>query len=66
MFSDKEREVIAAMCRNDLSQNRAAKDIYVARGTVEYHIKKVREKTGLDCRHFMDAVRLLSMINKER
>lgn len=66
MFTDKEKEVIAAMCRNDLNISRAAKDIYVARGTIDYQLGKVKEKTGLDCRRFMDAVKLLSMINEGR
>ena len=64
-LSDLEKEIIVAFAEYDMKPFRVAENIYVCRATVIYHIKKIKEKTGLDMRKFYDLCELLEIV-KER
>ena len=65
-LSDLDKEIILAFAKCDMRPTRVSKKIYVCRGTVIYHMKKIKEKTGLDIRKFYDLCKLLQMVNERR
>ena len=63
-LSEMDKELIVAFAKHDMRPYRVAKSIYVCKATVTYHIKKIKEKTGLDMRKFYDLCKLLEMVNE--
>ena len=55
-LTDKERNLILAMCRNNLSYTGAAIDLHYHGNTVRYQIKRLEKKTGYDCSTFYGAL----------
>ena len=64
-LSTLEKEIIEAFAEYDMKAFKVSKNIYVSRGTVLYHAKKIKEKTGLDIRKFYDLCKLIEMVNKQ-
>ena len=58
-LTDKERELVIAVCRNDLSIHRAARDLHYHCNTLRYQAIRLAEKTGYDCRTFNGALHLM-------
>lgn len=65
MLTDKEKEVIRAVCRNDLNAAAAARELYYSRTTIVHFIEKIEDKTGFDCRTFLGAIQLLKMVTED-
>lgn len=65
-LSTLEKEIIEAFAEYDMKAFKVSKNIYVSRGTVLYHAKKIKEKTGLDIRKFYDLCLLLDLITNQR
>ncbi len=64
-LSEKELQMVVKFFEKDLNLTEAAKDLYMHRNTLAYHLKKVQDKTGLDIRKFDDAQKLkLAMMLK--
>ena len=59
------KEVIKAMCDCDMIMYRAAQIMYVAPGTVIYHVKQIEEIYGLSPRKYRDLVKLERMAEEE-
>ena len=59
-----DKEIILAFAKYDMKAYRVSKKIYVCRGTVTYHCKKIKEKTNLDPRKFYDLCKLLEIVNE--
>lgn len=59
-----DKEIIKGMADNNMNMNAVAKNLYVHRNTVEYHIEKVKRETGLNARKFYDLAELLARIDK--
>ena len=57
-MTEQEIKIIMALARNRLSTARAANDLNYHRNTIFYHVKKIREKTGLDPLDFFDMMKL--------
>lgn len=57
-------EIIIALADNDLSITKTSIALYVHSGTVRYHLKKVRESTGLNPLKFYDLCKLLPVAKK--
>lgn len=55
------REVVLALAECDMNTSRAAGRIYLSRGCIEYHIRRIRERTGLEPRRFYDLEKLVEM-----
>lgn len=64
-MTDLDKSVIRAMCRNDLNVLATSRELYFHMNTIHYRIKKILNETGLDCRKFYDAIKLLEMIKEE-
>ena len=64
-LSDMDKELIMAFAKYDMRPYRVAKNIYVCKSTVLYHIEKIKETTGLDMRKLYDLCKLLEIINKQ-
>ena len=64
-LSELDKELITAFAKYDMRPYRVSKNTYVCKGTVIYHIKKIKKKTGLDMRRFYDLCKLLEMVNSQ-
>lgn len=60
-----DKQVILAMCRNNLNVLATARELYFCNNTIHYRIKKILKETGLDCRKFYDVIKLLEIIKEE-
>lgn len=60
-----EIEVIKGMCSHNMRIEQVARSMYVHRNTVVYHIKQIREKTGLDATKFYDLIKLDILSDQE-
>ena len=49
-------ETVSVFFRNDLNLTAASKQLFIHRNTLNYRLDKIRKDTGLDLRHFQDAV----------
>ena len=54
-------EIIVGMAENDLNVSETARKMFRHRQTVEYHVLRIADKTGLDPRKFYDMIKLLSL-----
>jgi sugar diacid utilization regulator len=64
-MTDLEKTIILSMCRNNLCVQATARELSYSKNAIPYHIKKILNETGLDCRKFYDAIKLLEMIKEE-
>ena len=65
-LSTLDKEIIFALAECDMRPFRVPQKIYVSKGTVAYHIKKIKEKTGLDAKKFYDLCKLLEIVNTQQ
>lgn len=63
-LTEKEKEIILAFADSGMKCLEASRRIYVSRDTVSYHLKKAKEKTGLNPFNFYDLVGLIGKIRK--
>lgn len=54
-------EIIIAFAENDMSIRRTADAIQYAPQNIQYHLERIREKTGLNPRNLFDLVKLYEM-----
>lgn len=59
-------EVIQALVDCNMNSASAARKMYVHRNTVEYHIAKIRQETGLNPKKFRDLAKLFEMVDEVR
>lgn len=57
-------EVILAFADGNMSATAGGKIMCMSPNTVDYHIRKVKELTGLDAKKFYDLARLVIMARK--
>ena len=57
-LDDEELQMVNRFFEKDLNISETARELYMHRNTLVYHLEKLQKKTGLDIRHFNDAVRL--------
>lgn len=58
-------ECIAAYAANNMNLQATAISLYRHRNTIEYHLREVKRKTGLDPRGFFNLIRLLNLIEEK-
>ena len=63
-LSEMDKALIIAFAKNDMRPYRVAKNMYVSKATIIYHVKKIKEKTGFDLRKFYDLCKLLDIVNE--
>ena len=56
-----DKEVILALADNNMNISAAANSLFMHRSTVEYHIKRIKQITGLDAKNFYDLTKLVNM-----
>lgn len=60
-LTETDRKIILTYARNDMACSRTAEDLHYYRSTVAYHLKRIREKTGLDPHCSEDLAKLVEM-----
>ena len=60
-----ELKVVKMIADCDMSLQMAANKLYVHRNTLTYHIKKIKQRTGLDARRFYDLLKLLEFVSEK-
>jgi sugar diacid utilization regulator len=63
-LSNLDREIIMAFAKYDMKPYRVSENIFLAKGTVMYHIKKIKKITGLDVRKFYELCELLEVMDE--
>lgn len=58
-MSEQDKEVILALANHGMKIAKAAKALYMHPNTVRYHIRKVKQVTGLDPMKFYDLYKLV-------
>lgn len=59
-----EAEIIVAIANYDMNVSKASTKLYMHRNTVVYHLKKIRQSTGLNPQRFHDLTKLLLVARK--
>lgn len=65
LFSDEMLETVNVFIKRDLNLTDAARDLYIHRNTLVYRLDKIQKVSGLDLRHFRDAM-LFKLLNDLR
>ncbi len=65
MLNDYQRDVIIAFAENDMITEKTAKVMVYSRNTVDYHLKNIKKKTGLNPMCFFDLIRLYAMATEK-
>lgn len=60
-LSEKQIEIVRAMADYDMNISEIARQIYVARNDVEYHVAQIHKKTGLNPKRFYDLIKLVEL-----
>ena len=55
-FNEEELKMINSFFERDLNISETARALFLHRNTLVYHLEKLKKKTGLDIRHFDDAL----------
>ena len=56
-----DREILISFAKNGMVVSRVAQQLFMHRNTVEYHLQKVKRKTGLDPRNLFHLAELLGI-----
>ena len=57
-----EKDIILSFARNDMRVISAGKELFMSYGSVHYHMKKIKEKTGLDPKKFYELIELVKEV----
>ena len=61
-MNDKRKKILIALADNNMKVTEAAKSLFLHRNTVLFHLRKVKEETGLDPCKFHDLCKLYAMV----
>ena len=64
-MTEMDKEIIRSIADHNMKINAAARTLYLHRNTVEYHIERIKHKTGLNAKVFWDLVKLMERIEGE-
>ena len=62
-LTEKEKSFVIALCRNDLNQVAAGRELHYHTNTVRYHAGRIERKTGHNPLTFFGALALFMEIN---
>lgn len=57
-MKEREIEIIKLMCQFNLNSSKVAKNMFLHRNSVEYHIKQIKKKYQLDPHNYYDLIKL--------
>jgi carbohydrate diacid regulator len=60
-MSELQKDVILTLAGCDMNICKTGRKLYMHRNTVEYHLGRVKEATGLDPHNFYDLIALVKM-----
>lgn len=64
-MTEKQKEIILQLCECNMSPTAVARNMNYHRGTIIYHMEKIKEQTGLDPMVFNDLVKLKEMAERK-
>ena len=64
-ISEKNLQVILALCDNDMNVSDAARQLGVHRNTVEKHCVSIQKKTGYNIKRFHDLRKIYNMLEEK-
>lgn len=62
MLTDQDINVVLAFAQNNMKILTTAKAVYMNRNSIRYHLKKVKDHTGLNPHNFYDLIKLVDAI----
>jgi sugar diacid utilization regulator len=66
MMNDLQKSVVIAFAENDMTIYRTAQAMHYHRNNIHCHLRRVREKTGLDPYNFFDLIKLYEMATADK
>jgi sugar diacid utilization regulator len=60
-LTPRQARIVLAMAESDMRYSKAAVILHFHKNTIDYHITKIRENTGLDPKCFYDLCKLVEM-----
>lgn len=64
-ITEKNLQVILALCDNDMNVSDAARQLGLHRNTVEKHCVSILKKTGYNVKHFHDLRKIYDMLEEK-
>ena len=64
-MTERDIEIILGYAENNMNVSETARKMFFHRNTLEYHLDKVKKKTGLDPRKFYDLLELVKKYGSE-
>ena len=62
---ERDVELLKAWAGNNMNRRRTSEALFMAKSTLDYQIKRIWQRTGLDPRKFTDLVKLMMRIREE-
>lgn len=62
-MNDLDRKIIRALADNSMNVSNVARELFMHRNTVVYHIEKIRLVTGLDPLNFWNLIKLVNIVD---
>lgn len=63
-LTETDKEIILAYADNDMNASETGKKLFMSTKSVQYHLDKIKQKTGFDPRKFYGLVKLIYEIKK--
>ena len=64
-MTDIQKRIVLEFAEHDMKAQRVAKELDYHINTVDYHLRRIHQKTGLNPKCFYDLVELLMIVNGE-
>lgn len=64
-MTERQKEIVLALAEGDMKPTKAKEKTFLHRNTVLYHIKQIKEETGLDPLKFYDLCKLVELARVE-
>lgn len=65
-MTEVQKEIVLKMCDCNMKIVAVAREMHYYHENIRHHIRKIKEKTGLDPRRFYDLIKLREMVLSER
>ena len=62
---ERDVELLKAWAGNNMNRRRTSEALSMAKSTMDYRIKRIWQRTGLDPRKFTDLIKLMMWIREE-
>ena len=62
-MTDKDKEVILALANFNMDVAKTSRGIYAHYNTIRYHVRRIKEETGLNPMNFYDLHKLVEIVS---